>query len=403
LHAAGERRLVLLGATGTIGRHTLDVVRRRGDVRVVAVAARRDVDGVLSVVREHRPAAVALEDAAAAEALGRALAGSGVRVLAGADGIVEAAAWPDADVVLNGIVGAAGLAPTLAALAAGRTLALANKESLVTAGALVMRAATEAGATIVPVDSEHSALFQCLRGREPVEIREIVLTASGGPFRGMAPAEVDRLPPSEALRHPTWRMGERITVDSATLMNKGLEVIEAHWLFGLPPDRIRVVIHPQSIVHAMAILSDGSAIAHLSRPDMRLPIEAALTHPHAPKSAFPTLDLAGVGRLEFERPDLEAFPCLAIARRALERGGTAPAVLNAADEVVVRAYLDGTIPFSAIPAIISETLDAHDAKPADSLAAVRAADAWARDEARRRTAARASRSRARRTAPATEA
>ncbi len=376
-----KKKLVILGATGSIGASALDVIRHREDIRVVGLACDANVDALVRASREFEPDTVALSDPAAADRASEALRGTGVRVLDGADGVSALARSADADLILNGIVGSAGLLPTIAALEAGHTLGLANKESLVTAGALVKRTARSTGATLLPIDSEHCSLFQCLQGRPAEAVRHIILTASGGPFRTRSLEEVDRLPAEEALRHPTWNMGPRITVDSATLMNKGFEVIEAHWLFDMPPERIRVVVHPQSIVHAAAVLSDGSLLAHLGPPDMRLPIEYVISWPEPPTGRFESLDLAAVGSVEFEEPDHERFPCLGLALEALARGGTMPAALNAADEVAVSAYLDGRIRFTEIPRVISETMAAHEPRPAEDVKQILTADAWARDKA----------------------
>lgn len=379
------RRIALLGATGSIGRSTLDVLKSRsGELELHTATAACDVEGIVAIAREHHPEMVALADTAAADRAKAALRGEGIEVRAGDEGIVAAATWPGVHRVVNGVVGAAGLAPTLAALERGIDVALANKESLVIGGELVTATAFRTGATLLPIDSEHCSLFQCLEGRARETIRGVVLTASGGPFRERTLAEIDTLPPSAALRHPTWTMGNRITIDSATLMNKGLEIIEAHWLFGVDPDAIGVVVHPESIVHAIAVLADGSTIAHLSRPDMRLPIEWALSHPGAPSGRFETLDLAALGRLSFERPDRTRFRCLALAERALRAGQTMPAVLNAADEVCVAGYLDGRIRFSEIAAIVEETLDAHVPESADRLDVLMAVDRWAREDAAHR-------------------
>jgi 1-deoxy-D-xylulose-5-phosphate reductoisomerase len=382
----GARRLVILGATGSIGRSTCEVVRRAGGrYRVTALAADRDAAGLVALAREMRPEAIALADPGAAREAAAELGGSGMEVMAGSEGILALARRP-ADIVVNGVVGAAGLPMSMAALEAGRTLALANKESLVMAGALIMEAARRHGAAVLPIDSEHCSLFQCLQGRSRDSVRRITLTASGGPFRLRTLDEMDRFSPREALCHPTWRMGKRITIDSATLMNKGFEVIEARWLFDLPPERIDVVVHPQSIVHALVALSDGSQVAHLSGPDMRLPIEFVLSYPDPPPAWFEPLDLTRIGRLEFERPDRERFPCLRLAEEALAAGGTSPAVLNAADEVMVEAYLDERVRFSRIPAVIEEVLAAHDPGPGSSVEEVLAADRWAREETRDRIA-----------------
>ncbi|HEY6000205.1 MAG TPA: 1-deoxy-D-xylulose-5-phosphate reductoisomerase, partial [bacterium] len=319
---------------------------------------------------------------AAAGELRRELAGTGIEVGAGQEGLVRAAVHPEAQIVLSAIVGAAGILPTWEAARAGRTIALANKESLVAAGAAITGAVRASGGTILPVDSEHSALFQLLRDREPSEVRNIILTASGGPFFRRA-GDLAAVAPEDALRHPSWSMGAKVTIDSATLMNKGLEVIEAHWLFGVPLERIAVVVHPQSIVHGAVELCDGALLAHLSPPDMRIPIAAALHHPERVALPWKRLDLAALGRLEFHEPDHGRFPALRLAYDAFARGGTAPAVLNAANEVAVEAFLARRLGFTAIPALVAAVLERQPAGPAQpGIPEVLAADAAARAAAR---------------------
>jgi len=338
------RRLAILGSTGSIGRAALDVVRSlraSGEAfEVVGLAAHRNIELLAAQVREFRPAAVAVAASrdAAAEALGAGAPGWHGEVLAGADGLAALAAGTGAELVLVAVSGVAGLRPTLAALDAGADVALATKEALVAGGPLIMEAAARSGRRLVPVDSEHSAIFQCLAGQSQAEVRRLWLTASGGPFRRRSPEELDAVTPQEALRHPTWSMGRKVTVDSATLMNKGLEIIEAHWLFGVPAERIEVVIHPQSLVHSCVEFVDGSVLAQIGPRDMRLPIQYALTYPRRQPAPPRPLDLRALGALEFEPPDPRRFPCLVHAREALARGGTAPAVLNAADEVAVRLF-----------------------------------------------------------------
>lgn len=387
----GEPRgLVVLGSTGSVGRQTLDVVERLGGRwRVVGLAAHRNAELLAEQAAGLGAGTVALLDEEAAARARELLAPLGVRVLAGREGVEEVASLPAADLVVSALVGAAGLLPTYAAVRAGKDVALANKETLVAAGHLVMRAVAEKGIRLLPVDSEHSAAFQCLHaagsfapGRHPAGVRRLVLTASGGPFRGWSREELARATPEQALRHPTWRMGPRITVDSATLMNKGLEVIEAHWLFGLDYGVIDVVIHPESLVHALVELEDGAVLAHLSLPDMRLPIQYALTYPERLPAPAGFLDLARAGRLHFEEPDRELFPCLGLARAAGEAGGTMPAVLNAANEVAVAAFLEGRIGFLSLPEIINMVMSAHRVKADPSLDEVLQADQWARGEAR---------------------
>ncbi len=301
----------------------------------------------------------------------------------GREGLVAIATHPDVDVVLFATAGTDGLEAVLAAVEAGKTIALANKEVLVMAGSLVMEAARKRGVLILPVDSEHNAIHQCLHGRSPEEVGRLVLTASGGPFRGLSSAELADVAPEEALRHPTWQMGPKITIDSATLMNKGLEVIEAHWLFGVPPDRIEVVIHPQSVVHSMVEMTDGSIIAQLGVTDMRLPIQYAFSYPERWGSPLARLDLTSCGPLDFHLPDHDAFPCLRLAYQALEGGGGLPAVLNAANEVAVARFLDGRLPFVRIPLVIERTMAEYRTAPVRTLDEVRAVDSWARLSAER--------------------
>jgi 1-deoxy-D-xylulose-5-phosphate reductoisomerase len=363
------KTITVLGATGSIGRRTLDLVAAFPDqFRVGGLAARgSDVPLLAEQVRTHRPRAVALLDRAAVDRLAHELASPRPELLAGPEGLASLAADVPADVVVSALVGAAGLVPTLAAIRAGRTIALANKETLVMAGALMTRAAREHGVRLLPVDSEHSALFQCLAGAAPREVRRLVLTASGGPFRGWARPALERVTVEQALRHPTWRMGAKITIDSATLMNKGLEVIEAHWLFGVPFERIDVVVHPQSIVHSMVEFVDRSVLAQLGMPDMGIPILYALTYPDRLPCPAPALDLVELGTLTFEAPDEAAFPCLALARQAGRTGGAAPLVLNAANEVAVAGFLAGRCGFMEVPRLIADALDCHAAAGADDL------------------------------------
>jgi 1-deoxy-D-xylulose-5-phosphate reductoisomerase len=371
------KRVVILGATGSIGEQALEVAAASGELSVVGLSADRSWRRVIDQARDHGVPAVALADPAAA---GEASAEWNGRVLAGTDGIRELVADSGADLVLNGIVGSAGLGPTIVALAEGIELALANKESLVVGGELVTALAEATDTRIIPVDSEHSALYQLVRAEPAGGVERLVLTASGGPFRGRD--ELERVTPAEALAHPTWEMGGRITIDSATLLNKGFELIEAHHLFGLPYGRIDVVVHPQSIVHALIHLNDGAALAHFGQPDMRVPISYALHHPERADVDLPTLDLAEVGALTFERADLATFPCLRLAREAGESGGTAPCVLNAADEVAVDAFLEGRIPFTAIAEVIERTMDALPAMTPGHFEDLYAVDAEARERAR---------------------
>jgi 1-deoxy-D-xylulose-5-phosphate reductoisomerase len=369
------RRITVLGSTGSIGRSTLAVAARLPGYRVVGLAAGRDVETVCRQAKACGARYVALADEAAAREARRRL-GRSVEVLAGPEGVVEAASRPDADVVVSAIVGSAGLAPTLAAVRRGARVAIANKETLVAGGELVTREAERSGAVLVPVDSEHSAIFQCLAGQEPGAARRLVLTASGGPFRKRT--SLERVTVREALRHPTWRMGRKITIDSATLMNKGLEIIEARWLFGIPVERIEVLIHPQSIVHSLVELRDGSVLAQLGWPDMKLPIQVALAWPSRGPATGPWLDLARARTLSFEPPDPKRFPCLARAREAAEAGGAAPVVLNAANEVAVQAFLERRIPFTGIPAVIEAALAAFKPRGPKTLEEILAVDREAR-------------------------
>lgn len=378
------RSIAVLGSTGSIGRSTLDVVASHRDrFRVAALAAGgRDLEGLEEQVRAFAPEMVAVRDPSAARALDRRLSGTS-RVLSGPEGILAAARHPDAELVVCGLVGAAGLEPAWAAADAGKTLALANKEALVAGGALLTERAAATGASILPVDSEHNAIHQCLRGESAGEVRRLWLTASGGPFRTWNAERLSRATPDEALRHPTWSMGPKITVDSATLMNKGLEVIEARWLFGLPADRIRVVIHPKSVVHSMVEFVDGSFKAQLGVTDMRHPIQYAMTYPERIESPLPPFDPVAAGPLEFLEPDFDRFPCLALAFSALEAGGAAPAVLNAANEIAVAAFLERRIPFPEIASVVGRALAAHGGDPAGTLEEVLAADGRARATAAR--------------------
>jgi 1-deoxy-D-xylulose-5-phosphate reductoisomerase len=350
------RRLLILGSTGSIGTQALDVVgRAAGEFELVGLSAGTAHDALVEQARAHGVRRIALSDADAAARAAEAWTGG--EVLAGPEGLVQLVAESGADLVLNAIVGSAGLGPTIVALTEGIDVALANKESLVVGGELVTALAEATGAQLIPVDSEHSAMHQLIAGERSGTVERLVVTASGGPFRGRSRAELEDVTVEQALRHPTWAMGGKITIDSATLMNKGLEVIEAHHLFGTPYDRIDVVVHPQSIVHAVVSLCDGASLAHMGHPDMRVPIAYALHHPERVDVPVPTLDLAAVGALTFEAPDLDAFPCLALARAAAEAGGTGPCVLNAANEIAVHAFLGGRLPFMGIPAVIEQTLE----------------------------------------------
>jgi 1-deoxy-D-xylulose-5-phosphate reductoisomerase len=382
-----QQRLTILGATGSIGVSTLDVVARHpGRFEVVALTGHRRVDVLAEQCRRFKPRYAVVGAAADAAGLAAALGDCGTEVLSGPEALVRVAALPEVDAVMAAIVGAAGLPPTLAAAQAGKRVLLANKEALVMAGSVFMNAVKQAGATLLPIDSEHNAVFQSLPAGFAGDydrhgVSRILLTASGGPFRRTPLAELANVTPEQAVAHPNWSMGRKISVDSATMMNKGLEVIEARWLFDATPDQIEVVIHPQSVIHSLVQYVDGSVIAELGNPDMRTPIAHALAWPERIAAGVAPLDLFAVARLDFERPDLERFPCLALAYRALRAGGNAPAVLNAANEVAVEAFLDGRLTFQGIGAVIAATLDAVPVGPADDLAAVLAADAAAREAA----------------------
>ncbi len=374
------KRVVILGATGSIGVQALDVASANPELEVVALAANASAEELCAAAAAHGVRRIALADPLAVPVFDG-------EVLTGPAGIVRLVEESGADVVLNAIVGAAGLDASLAALCCGADLALANKESLVAGGSLVLEALARSSGVLLPVDSEHSALMQCLAGEPAEALESVVLTASGGPFRGRSAGDLADVTPADALAHPTWAMGAKITVDSATLMNKGLEVIEAHFLFGLDYDRIEVVVHPQSIVHGMARFRDGSLIAHVGYPDMRVPISYALSYPARAATTAPTLDLSRPFALEFEPPDVATFRCLGLARAAGEAGGTAPAVLNAANEEAVAAFLAGRVGFQDIAALVEDALETCPPEPIDSIEVVRAADASARDRVRTRLSA----------------
>jgi 1-deoxy-D-xylulose-5-phosphate reductoisomerase len=369
------RRVLIVGSTGSIGTQALDVVERSGELEIAGLAAGSSWELLLEQAGRFGVDRLALADPDAA-----ARAGEHAEVLSGPEGLVELIVETDCDLVLNGLVGSAGLGPTVAALGEGIDLALANKESLVVGGELVTALAEATGAQLIPVDSEHSALFQLLAGERPGTVDRLVLTASGGPFRGRT--DLDAVTVEEALAHPTWRMGGKITVDSATLMNKGLELIEAHHLFGVPYEAIDVVVHPQSIVHALVHLNDGASLAHLGYPDMRVPISYALHHPERADVPVRTLDLAELGALTFEAPDESTFACLRLAREAARAGGTAPCVLNAANEVAVHAFLRGELSFTGIARVIESTLAELPARPVRHFSDLYEADGEAREVAR---------------------
>ncbi len=379
-----SKTISILGSTGSIGRQTLDVAEQMG-LRVAAITARSSVDRVEEQVRKFRPSLAVLTDEAAARDLAVRLADTGTKVIGGPEGLLEAAVLPEADTVVTAVVGMVGLKPTLAAIEAKKRIALANKETLVCAGQLVMDAADRFGAEIVPVDSEHSAIFQCVQGcRDRREIRRLILTCSGGPFYGMTREEAGRMTRADALRHPNWTMGPKITVDCATLMNKGLEVIEAMRLYRLPLSQVSVVIHRQSIVHSLVEYRDGAVLAQLGTPDMRLPIRYAMTYPNRGESPAEPLDLLTCPPLTFAQPDREVFPCLSLAEEAAEAGGTACAVLNAANEAAVELFLAEKIGFYDIPRLVALAREQVDVRQDPALEDILAADAAARDVVRAR-------------------
>ena len=384
------KRITLLGATGSVGLRTLDLVSSfPEEFRVVGLAARgSNVERVADLCRKYSPRAVALLDGGALDQLARILPSPRPELLVGPDGLVALTRDVDADVVVSALVGGAGLLPTMAAIVAGRTVALANKETLVMAGSLMTAAARARGVRLLPVDSEHSAVFQCLAGHNRADVHRILLTASGGPFRETPKANLAAMTVEDALKHPTWKMGAKITIDSATLMNKGLEIIEARWLFDVASDQVQVVVHPQSIVHSMVEYVDGSVLAQLGVADMTVPILYALTYPERRPTPAARLDLTRVGQLTFYAPDTDKFPCLRLARGALERGGAAPVVLNAANEIAVAAFLDRRIGFTEIAQLIEWALDAASAVAVRSLEECVAIDAETRLRVGRRIDAR---------------
>ena len=378
------KQVAILGSTGSIGCNTLRVIEAfNTEFGVAALGAGSQVELLAEQIEQFRPRVVSVSDEAAADKLRYELKKRNVidspKIFTGIDGLSEVATVEGAEIVIGAVVGALGLLPTYRALELGRRVALANKETLVVAGELMTQAAERFGAELLPVDSEHNALHQCLRGEKRHELKRLILTASGGPFRNASREEIEQATIAQALNHPTWRMGAKITIDSATLMNKGLEVIEAHWLFNCSADEIDIVVHPQSVVHSMIELVDGSIIAQLGVTDMRHAIQYALTYPDRMTSQLPPLDLATLSKLEFFPPDSEKFPCLKLAYRALRTGGTMPAVLNAANEVAVAAFLTEKISFGDIPRLIQSACDAHQVEPALSLNVVLSADQWARN------------------------
>jgi len=381
------KRITILGSTGSVGRNALKIISSHRDrFKVVVLTAGNNIDLLEKQVKSFSPELVAVADDVAAGKLQKRLGGkpiSSLQILSGRDGIAEAAAYKDSDFVLSAIVGAAGLVPTLSAIRSKKTIGLANKEALVMAGRIVIEESKKYGVRILPVDSEHSAIFQCIEGHRKSDVRRIILTASGGPFAGKGIGELNNIKPEDALKHPRWKMGKKITIDSATLMNKGLEVIEAHYLFGLPPQKIDVLIHPQSIVHSIVEFNDRSCIAQLSIPDMKGPITYALAYPQRLKDVIHGLNLDRIESLTFYKPDNKCFPCLSYAYMAIKAGGTMPSVLNAANEVAVNAFLKSAIRFTDIPFIIKKTMDRHIVIPETKLDVVMEADRWAREMANR--------------------
>jgi len=376
------KNISILGSTGSIGQSTLSVVEKFPDrFRVVALAAGNNVDLLEKQVRIFKPAIVALAGEKSALILKKRCADLKIRILFGIEGMIQAATAEDADTTVSAIVGTAGLVPTMAAIRAGKDIALANKEVLVTAGELVMAESRARGVAILPVDSEHSAIFQCLQAGAKTQIRKLILTASGGPFRKYSQMDLAKVTVAQALNHPNWSMGKKITIDSATLMNKGLEMIEARWLFDMVPEKIKVLIHPQSIIHSMVEYHDGAVIAQLGKPDMKGPIAYALSYPERLPDVSPALDFASVSALTFEDPDLDRFPCLTHAYVSFQVGGTMPAVLSAANEIAVKYFLEEKIGYSDIARVIKATMESHTPSALKTVEEALKADLWARQEA----------------------
>jgi len=381
------KQIALVGSTGSIGKSTLSVVEHLADrFSIFGLTANSAVDVLVEQVAKFRPQVVGIADSAYVESFRQRCRDAGVvppEIVKGRDGLRHIVTADAVDIVVSAAVGAAGLWPTYAAVSVGKTVALANKEAMVVAGELLRRTAESSGAKIIPIDSEHSAVDQCLRSGRRDEVKRLILTASGGPFRETPSDRFSELTPEEALKHPTWRMGKRITIDSATLMNKGLEVIEARWLFDIPANKVDIMVHPQSIVHSMVEFVDASIVAQLGTADMRQPIQYALTYPERIASRVASLDWTAASKLEFMLPDRDKFPCISLAYHAMEMGGTAPAVLNAADEVAVEAFLERNIRFTDIPQLIEATLEAHSRQNSNSLDLLLDADRWAREFIRR--------------------
>lgn len=374
------KNVVILGSTGSIGRSTLEVLRGiEGDYRVYGLAAKSQIERLLKQVVEFSPQRLGVADDTTETAVRRRLGSHDIDVLSGENALVQLAQDDEVDIIVNALVGAVGLRATLAGLEAGKIVALANKESIVMAGPLVMRSVAESEGILIPIDSEHSAVLQCLRGESPSQVKQLILTASGGPFLHRKAETLDRVTPDEALQHPNWSMGPKITVDSATLMNKGMEVIEAHYLFNIPPEKIQVVVHPQSVVHSLVEFVDGSIKAQLSQPDMRIPIQYSLTYPDRLPADFVSTDLTHIETLTFEKPDLHRFPCLQLGYQALKMGNGYPTVLNAANEIAVVSFMEGKLSFDRIPELIEAALNAFRPPEVFNLESILKIDQWARE------------------------
>jgi 1-deoxy-D-xylulose-5-phosphate reductoisomerase len=375
------KNIAILGSTGSIGRSALSVISMFPDTfKVVGLTAGKNISLLMEQIKLFRPKVVAVSDSETYTKLKDAMGGFGSPdMLYGTEGLSNVASMPDADTVISAIVGSAGLIPTISAIRAGKTVALANKETLVMAGNIVMSEVMKYSVTLLPIDSEHSAIFQCIKGHSKNSIKKIILTASGGPFLGKKANELENILPENALRHPNWSMGKKITIDSSTLMNKGLEAIEAHYLFDMPMDKIDVLIHPQSLIHSIVEFNDGSYIAQMSKPDMKGPIAFALSCPERLKDVMEPIEWEKLSGLTFHKPDMETFPCLSLAYSAIETGGTMPAVLNALNEMAVHAFLDGLIGFNDIPAVIKKVMNSHIVQPAADINVILEADRWARN------------------------
>ncbi len=373
------KNISILGSTGSIGTQTLDVVREIGGINVKAITANNNIELLEKQIREFNPDIAAVMNEEMAEKLKERVKDCGTKILSGIDGLIEAAVYKESDTVVTSVVGNIGIVPTFEAIKAGKNIALANKETLVSAGELIINAVKKYGVKLYPVDSEHSAIFQCLRGNEDNKIRRILLTASGGPFRGRKREELLNVRAEDALKHPNWSMGKKVTIDSASLMNKGLEVIEAKWLFGVDVEDIEVLIHPQSIVHSAVEYEDGAVIAQMGEPDMKVPIQYALTYPKRVKNSFPKIDFAQRNSLTFEKPDMDTFKCLSLAYRAIKTGGTMPTVMNGANEMAVAAFLENKIGFLDIADIIEKTMMSYNVKYDYTVEDLVEADKWARN------------------------